>query len=98
MMPDHMHLLLQLGTTESLSDFIRNFKSTTSRKVKMLASLNTPLWSDSFHDRAIRREEDILPIARYIVANPLRAGMVSSVRQYSFWNAIWLADDFSRPA
>jgi hypothetical protein len=29
-------------------------------------------------------------VARYIVANPLRAGLVSRVGHYPFWNAVWL--------
>jgi len=29
-------------------------------------------------------------VARYIVANPLRAGLVESVRDYPHWDAIWL--------
>lgn len=98
LMPDHMHLLVQLGHAETLSDFVRNYKSVTSRKVKAITSLRSPLWTDGFHDRAIRRESDILTVARYIVANPLRAGLISSVRKYPFWDAIWLADGNSRPA
>jgi hypothetical protein len=37
----------------------------------------------------IRREEDLVSIARYIVANPLRAGIVKSVREYPHWDAVW---------
>ena len=33
-----------------------------------------------FHDRALRRDEDTLSTARYIVANPLRAGLVKNIR------------------
>jgi len=29
-------------------------------------------------------------IARYIVANPLRAGLVSRVGDYPLWDACWL--------
>jgi putative transposase len=29
-------------------------------------------------------------IARYIVANPLRAGLVAKVGDYALWDACWL--------
>lgn len=29
-------------------------------------------------------------MARYMVANPLRAGLVSSIREYPHWDAVWL--------
>lgn len=49
-----------------------------------------PLWQNGFHDRAIRNESDLLPAARYVIANPIRAGLVSSVCDYPYWNAKWL--------
>ncbi|MFV3292807.1 transposase, partial [Pseudomonas sp. NY11955] len=29
-------------------------------------------------------------VARYIIANPIRAGLVSRVGDYSHWDAVWL--------
>ncbi|MFV3290267.1 transposase, partial [Pseudomonas sp. NY11955] len=29
-------------------------------------------------------------VARYIVANPIRAGLVSRVGDYPHWDAVWL--------
>ena len=34
--------------------------------------------------------EDIKALSRYIVANPLRAGLVENIGEYSHWDAIWL--------
>jgi hypothetical protein len=48
------------------------------------------MWQKGFHDRAIRREEDLRAVARYIIANPLRAGLVRRVHDYPLWDAIWL--------
>jgi REP element-mobilizing transposase RayT len=48
------------------------------------------LWQKGFHDRAIRKEEDLQAIARYVVANPLRAGLVDKIGDYPLWDAIWL--------
>ena len=48
------------------------------------------LWQKGFHDRAIRKEEDLQAIARYVVANPLRACLVDKIGDYPLWDAIWL--------
>jgi putative transposase len=53
-------------------------------------SLGQAIWQSSFHDRALRSEAELKPAARYVIANPVRAGLVASVRDYPFWNAAWL--------
>ena len=83
-MPDHVHWLLQLGENRSLSGVVRLYKS------KVSINLHQRIWQRGFHDHALRNDEDIPGIARYIVANPLRSGLVTSVGDYPHWDAIWL--------
>jgi REP element-mobilizing transposase RayT len=83
-MPDHFHWLMQLGEGKSLSQVVGTVKSLSSR------CIGQAIWQKGFYDHAIRKEEDIKPIARYMVANPIRAKLVSSIGQYPHWNAIWL--------
>lgn len=89
-MPDHVHWLLQLQGSESLSRVVQKTKSTTTRAWRRTAGLECLLWQRGFYDRAIRKESDIKPVARYIVANPLRAGLVRNIADYPLWDAIWL--------
>ena len=42
------------------------------------------LWQDGFYDRILRRDEDSLDVAAYIVANPVRAGLVHRVTDYPY--------------
>jgi REP element-mobilizing transposase RayT len=44
----------------------------------------------AFYDHALRQDEDVQGVARYIVANPLRAGLVENIGDYPLWDAIWL--------
>lgn len=83
-MPDHLHWLFELGDKHDLSGVVRMAKNNSAR------ALGGPIWQQGFHDRAIRREADVLPAARYIVANPLRAKLVQKVGDYPFWYAAWL--------
>ena len=53
------------------------------------------VWTQGFHERAMRRQDNIVAAARYTIANPLRAGLVIEIGNYPFWNAVWL--DASTP-
>jgi REP element-mobilizing transposase RayT len=86
LMPDHVHLLVKLGSESTLEQTVRTLKSSTSR----LFPNQKPFWQAGYFDRALRKEEDLKDAARYIVANPIRAGLVKSVREYSLWDAVWL--------
>ena len=83
-MPDHVHWLLQMEEHGNLSEMIRLYKS----KVSLL--LQQRIWQRGFHDHALRGVEDVRDIARYIVANPLRSGLVKNIDEYPHWDAIWL--------
>lgn len=83
-MPDHCHWLMQLGESKSLSSVVGNIKSLTARQLKGV------IWQAGYHDHAVRREEDLQAIARYIVANPLRKGLVEQIGDYPHWDAKWL--------
>ena len=90
LMPDHAHWLLQLGECDSLSAVVSRLKSASSRCVNLAMGTQGPVWSRAFHDHAIRNDEGVVSAARYIVANPLRAGLVERLGNYPFWNSIWL--------
>ena len=89
-MPDHLHWLMQLTSNRSLSSCIGNVKSESSRKISENNKSTEPVWQSGFYDRALRQEEDIIDVARYMIANPVRAGIVGSVRQYALWDSIWV--------
>ena len=98
-MPDHAHLLVQLASDEpqSLETLVRNMKSVATRNVRRCKNFSQPLWQRAFHDRALRRDEDLRTAARYIIANPLRAGLVRNIADYPFWGAAWLNEAASDP-
>jgi len=88
-MPDHFHWLLELKKG-SLADLMRQVKSKSTRSVNGASERKGRLWQESFHDRALRKEDDLVKMARYVVANPLRAGLVKRIGDYPLWDAIWI--------
>ncbi len=83
-MPDHLHWLMQLGEGATLSQVVRGVKSLTSHR------LGYPVWQRGYHDHAVRHDEDLKAMSRYVIANPIRAGLVSSVADYPHWDAVWI--------
>jgi REP element-mobilizing transposase RayT len=90
LMPDHLHWLLQLNGPIGLSTVVKVFKGRSARQLGLRVETGGSVWQTGFHDHALRREEDIRKVARYIVANPLRAGLVEHIGDYPFWDAHWL--------
>lgn len=89
-MPDHLHWLIELGDTP-VQALMQRLKSRSAIAINKASPKHKGrLWQKGFHDRALRREEDMQAIARYIVANPLRAGLVKRIGDYPLWDAIWL--------
>ncbi|MNZ94703.1 Transposase IS200 like protein [compost metagenome] len=89
LMPDHLHCLIELDDM-SLDDYMQQLKSRTAIALNRAMGRTGKVWQSGYHDHALRRDEDLKAAARYLVANPLRAGLVKSVRDYPFWNAVWL--------
>ena len=89
-MPDHLHWLMQLREGYALSDVVHFVKSDSARLVNRLRKGWGSVWQKGFHDRAIRREELLQVHARYIVNNPVRAGIVDSPHRYSLWDSVWV--------
>ena len=83
-MPDHLHWLLVLDEGAVLSAVVQAMKSVSAHR------LGHKVWQRGFYDRAIRRDEDLLAVARYVVANPVRAGLVARVGDYAYWDAVWV--------
>lgn len=90
LMPDHLHWLVALGNEAELSAAIKIFKASSAWRVNDFLQRRGPLWQRAYYDHALRRDEDVKKIARYIVANPLRAGLVEHIGDYALWDAVWL--------
>ena len=88
-MPDHLHWLLRLGDG-NLDALMRRVKARSALAISHRRGRTGPLWQDGYHDHALRHEDDIKALARYVLANPLRAGLVERLGDYPLWDAVWL--------
>lgn len=83
-MPDHLHWLILLSGDLTLGALMMRFRGHSSREIPGLR------WQRGFDDQALGGEEEWLPVARHIIAKPLRAGLVKRVGDYPLWDAVWL--------
>lgn len=82
-MPDHSHFLLE--GLEDRSDFRRFCKLAKQRSGSAHArSVGGPLWQEGCYDRILRENEDFRALARYLLGNPVRAGLVASPMDYPY--------------
>jgi putative transposase len=82
-MPDHVHLLVEGESSES---DCRRFMTSAKRYSGFhhAAEFNERLWQRYCYEHVLREQECTLYVARYIVENPIRAGLVTRVEDYPF--------------
>ena len=90
LMPDHLHWLFYLGEKDDLSSVTKLLKGRSANRINEQEHVQGPLWQKGFYDHVVRADEDLRCMARYIIANPLRAGLVERVGDYPWWDASWL--------
>lgn len=79
-MPDHVHMLLRLGATLSLSQVVGKLKQLT-RKSSGLDPLN---WQVGYHDHKLRNDGELHPIVHYMYMNPYRAQLQKTGETWPF--------------
>ncbi|WP_295436555.1 transposase [uncultured Thiodictyon sp.] len=89
-MPTHLHWLVVLTADRGLDEVMQSLKGAAARRINQRLGRTGVLWQDGYFDHALRRDEDLRAVARYIVGNPLRAGLVQHLGDYPLWDAKWL--------
>ena len=91
-MPDHVHVLLEATATDSdVRRLMNTWKQKTGYAYKRATGCR--LWQNGYYDHVLRRDEDRLRVMAYLLANPLRAGLVEDSRRYPFWGSgVWNRD------
>jgi REP-associated tyrosine transposase len=80
-MPDHLHLLIEgRDDASSLIAFARDIKQRTGYRWRGKA--DGVLWQDGYYERVLRGDEQTLSVAKYILENPVRAGLVREPGDY----------------
>ncbi len=81
LMPDHFHQLLSSSESATVPDLIGQWKS-LCYQARRRRGRAAPFWQRSYFDRALRDHDDLRVASRYILENPVRAGIVVDFHHY----------------
>ncbi len=75
-MPNHVHVLLQLAPDHKLEDVLHSWKSFTAKKINEALGREGMLWQPEYFDRMIRDEVHLENVRKYIENNPKHGKLV----------------------
>lgn len=82
-MPDHLHAAVEGRTSDAnLKQFVARMKQYTGFYFKQRFKVG--LWQRYSYERVIRSDQATNAVIRYVLENPLRAGLVSRIGDYKF--------------
>lgn len=81
LMPNHVHLLIRplqdgQGVFHQTSAIVQRLKSYTAKRIDTHLGRRGKVWQADYFDRFIRNPADYLNVVKYILDNPLKAGLV----------------------
>ena len=82
-MPDHVHLVIQ-GASEhaDLRRAVARWKQVTGYWYSKRSGRH--LWLTGYHDHVLRGRDPLMVFVRYVLRNPVKAGLAVSLGQYPF--------------
>ena len=85
-MPDHAHMLVD-GEHDG-ADLLHFTKLAKQRSGYWFKQTHgTRLWQKGYFEHVLRDEERTEDVIYYIIANPLRKGLVENVMDYPYWGS-----------
>lgn len=86
-MPDHFHVLITIGPEISVERAVQFIKGAFAFRAGKEFGFKAPVWERGFSEVRVSASEAAERIARYIVENPARAGLVQTPTEYSYSSA-----------
>ena len=68
-MPNHVHILLQLFNGHEMEKFLKSIKSYTAKKINEFEHRSGKVWFSESYDHLVRNEDNYKHILKYIYAN-----------------------------
>jgi putative transposase len=82
-MPDHVHILLQVIAPLTVSSFMRRFKDFVAH-----AMAQGPIWDKGYWSEIITDESMLIEKLTYIHSNPVRKNLAAEIQDYRWSSAI----------
>jgi len=79
-MPNHVHLATGAGDCPRLLKLVKGRSSRVANL--MLGTTGRPFWQEESYDRWMRSPAELRSVCGYVLANPVKAGLVGSAELY----------------
>ncbi len=87
-MPNHVHVIVDLAEGWSLSDIMHSWRSFSANKANRILNRTGQFWMEEYFDRYIRDEKHFANALEYLLMNPVKAGLATEVGQWPWtWEA-----------
>lgn len=88
-MPNHVHAVIWPMPNDHLSAIVKSWKGFAARQAnKILNRTGEEFWQRESFDHWIRNDEEKARISRYVVNNPVKAGLCKSPEDWR-WSSAW---------
>ncbi len=83
-MPNHVHLVFELlNLNRGVSKIMQSIKRISARNANLELKRSGKFWQDESFDRLIRDDKELFNTIKYVLLNPVKAGLVDS---WDKWN------------
>ena len=90
-MPDHVHLLVEgKNSGADMKNFVVSFKQQSAYWFEGI--YGAKLWGANYYEHVLRNDEATTAVARYIIQNPVRKGIVTDYTSYPYSGSFELED------
>lgn len=91
-MPNHIHVVfLLLNKNRSVGEIIGSVKKFIARTANKTLNRSGTFWQPESYDRIIRDDADLYFIIKYVLMNPISAGLVENWKE---WNGTYCRPEY----
>lgn len=87
LLPNHFHLIVEPSTQTALSQFMHWLLTSHVRRYHRHYQGSGHVWQGRFKSFPIQRDEHLLVVLRYVLQNPVRAGLVRTPGEWT-WSSL----------
>jgi REP element-mobilizing transposase RayT len=84
-MPNHVHVVVRLFPGQELAKVVKTWKNFSAKIANQALGRKGHFWQREYYDRLIRNGDELNRAIRYVVENPVKAGLKN-------WTWVWSAD------
>lgn len=87
LMANHFHLVVEPAHPTALSQFMQWLLTSHVRRYHQHYGTSGHVWQGRFKSFPVQRDEHLITVLRYVLQNPVRAGLSNTAREWP-WSSL----------